>query len=312
MRTFLCASAAVVLTACGGNWSTRDLEFVNALPQRADLQARLPVVGSTSQPLEGVSTRKDGLNVGDPSQAYATTKKAATDFNGLLDQVLSILDTVRLYPPTTRSADGRVWGPYPDAKNEGFEFQVAIQQLEATRFAWSIQAQPRGGALFDVLTGTFDASTSAREGTGAFVVHVANFKDKLAVDPAMQSLDRIDVGYQTASWPRRVDMAFTFTPGNTSGLSMIGYTYRYLQDGRGALAYQVRTTSVEATVLSAIALWNTSGAGRAQAVVAEGTYTGATVSECWDTATKVVFYAESWPGGQMNGAVADCATIDGL
>lgn len=312
MRTIVFASAVVLLSACGGNWSTRDLEFVNALPSRADLQARLPAASSTSQPLEGVSTRRDGLNVGDPSQAYAATKKAATDFNGLLDQVLAILDTVRLVAPTTRSDNGRVWGPYPDSKNPGFEFQVSIQQLDATHFTWAIQARPTNGALFDVLTGTFVASTSARQGTGAFVVHVKGFKDKLAVDPSMQALDQIDVGYQTADWPHRVDMAFTFTPGNTSGLSMAGYTYRSLQDGRGALAYQVRTTSVEATVLSAAALWSTTGAGRAQAVVSEGTYTGATVSECWDTATKVAFYAESWPGGQMNGALADCATVDGL
>lgn len=311
MRHLLIVSA-LSFVACGGNWSTRDLEFANALPRRADLQARLPQVASASQPLEGVSTRRDALNVGDPSATWAQTKKASTDFNALLDTALGIVDTVRQYPPTTRSDEARVWGPYPDAKNPGFEFQVGISQLEATKFAWALQARRSGGDFFDVVTGAFEASTSARQGTGAMVVHVATFKDQLAVDDAFKALDRIDVGYQTASWPRRVDMAFTFTPGNTSGLSTIGYTYRQKEDGAGALAFQVRTTSAEATALTTVALWNARGAGKGQAMVTEGLYTGATVSECWDTAQKVVFYAEGWMGGQQSGSATDCVVIDGL
>jgi hypothetical protein len=310
MRALILTSA-VLLAACGGNWSTRDLEFVNALPQRADLQARLPA-GTATQPLEGVSTRRDGLNVGDPSQAWAATKKASTDFNAMLDTVLAILDTVRLYPPTTRTDDTRVWGPYADSKNPGFEFQVSIQQTDATHFAWSLQARKRTGTFFDVIVGVFDASVSARQGTGAMQVPVTNFKDQLNVDANFKALDRIDVGYQTASWPHRVDMAFTFSPGNMSGLSTIGYTYRTKEDTSGAMVFQVRTTNTGATALTTTALWNPSGAGRAQAVVTEGTYTGATVNECWGTAAKVVYYAESWAGGQVNGLASDCVTVDGL
>jgi hypothetical protein len=107
-------------------------------------------------------------------------------------------------------------------------------------------------------------------------------------------------------------MAFDFTPGNSSGLSKIGYTSRALESGSGALAFEVRTTSPDATVLSALVLWNPQGAGRAQSVVTEGTYTGAIVSECWDASAKVVFYAESWSGGQTSGSSADCAAVDGL
>jgi len=307
----LTITSAALLAACGGNWSTRDLEFVNALPQRADLQARLPA-GSSTQPLDGVSTREDGLNVGDPSQAWAATKKASTDFNQMIETVLGILDTVRLYPPTTRSDDTRVWGPYADQKNSGYEFQVAIQQTDATHFAWSLKARKTNGAFFDVIVGVFEARASARQGVGAMEIPVTNFKNELQVDANFKALDKIQVGYQTASWPHRVDMAFTFSAGNTSGLSTIGYTYRTLADTSGALAFQVRTTSADATALTTTALWNPSGAGRAQAVVTEGTYTGATVGECWDTSAKVVFYAESWAGGQVNGRASDCAAVDGL
>jgi hypothetical protein len=304
--------SAVVLSACGGNWSTNDLEFVSALPQRADLQARLPAASSSAQPLEGVGTRRDGLDVGDPSQMWADTRKASMDFNGLLETMLAILDTVRLYPPTTRSDTSRVWGPFPDSKNEGFEFQVAISRLDTRRFEWFLQARPRAGDFFDVVTGTFEASTSARQGTGAMVVHVDRFKDRLRVDATLKALSRIDVGYQTARWPHRVDMALTFAPGNTTGLSAAGYTSRRKEDGSGALAFQVRTGSLEATVLSTVALWTPQGAGRAQATVVEGLYTGATVSECWDTRQNVVYYAQGWPGGQVVGTQQACVAIDGL
>ncbi|MCC6332932.1 MAG: hypothetical protein IT380_02970 [Myxococcales bacterium] len=304
--------SAVVLAACGGNWSTKDLEFVNALPQRADLQARLPAVSSSTQPLEGVSTRRDGLNVGDPSPMWTDTRKASTDFNLLLESMLAILDTLRRYPPTTRSDTTRVWGPFPDTKNEGFEFQVAIQQTGPKSFGWALQARPRAGQFFDVVTGVFEADASARQGQGSMTVHVTNFKDVLQVDPVMKALDQITVGYQTANWPHRVDMTFAFTPGNSTGLSAIGYTYRQQEDASGALAFQVRSSSAEATLLTTVALWNPQGAGKGQAVVDEGTYAGATVSECWNTSQRVVFSAQGWTGGQVSGVQADCVTIDGL
>ena len=79
MRSLL--FSVLLLAGCGGNWSNSDLAFANALPRRDDLRSKLP--SSTTQPLEGVGTRHDGLVVGDPSGAWAQTRKAATDYNGL-------------------------------------------------------------------------------------------------------------------------------------------------------------------------------------------------------------------------------------
>ena len=87
MRNALLFSV-LIFTACGGSWSNRDLEFAAALPSRADLSSKIPTTSTTGQPL----SRSDGLNAGEASQAYAETKKAVTDFNGLLDFFLGVIE----------------------------------------------------------------------------------------------------------------------------------------------------------------------------------------------------------------------------
>lgn len=304
--------ALVALAGCGGSWSNKDLEFVNTLPRTEDLRAKLPQTASSTSPLEGTPTRRDALEVGDASAAWASTRKASGEFNGILDTLLTILDKVRQVPPTTRSTDTRVWGPYPDNNNPGFDFQVVIKQVDATNFGWAIQSRRRGGELFDVVTGAFKASVSAREGQGAMKVLVKDFRDVLKVDDNLKQLDELTIGYITDMFPHRVEMLFTFRQGSTSGLSALGYTYREQQDSAGAMRFRLRSTSADLTVVDVNAAWLANGSGRSLSQVVEGNYTGATVTECWDTAFKVTYYAESWAGGKTAGDLASCVAVPGL
>lgn len=311
------AVAALALSACG-TWSNRDLDFVEALPTRDDLKAKLPV-SATAQPLEGVSTRADGLNVGDPSTAYAATKKAQTDFNGLLDFLLGVVDTVRTLPPTTRTADSRTWGPYADRKNPGWEFAVTIAQTNAAdqpaQFGWAIRARKTGADFIDLLDGTFTPSDTAKRGDGAIAVHVKDFRDQLAVNADLKQLDSIAIAYDTKGFPRRVGMQFAFA--STSSLSSLGYTYQEQADQSGFLVFRAtRPDPVLAApaqqVLDFGSKWLASGAGVAAVVVKSGSYAGATVAECWDTSFKVSYYAESWAGGQTSGLRTDCVDVGGF
>jgi len=315
LRTSL-AVAALALSACG-NWSNRDLDFIEALPTRDDLKAKLPV-SSTTQPLEGTSTRTDGLNVGDDSAAYAATKKAQTDFNGLLDFLLNVLDTVRTLPPTTRTTDSRTWGPYADSKNPGWEFAVTIAQTNAAdqpaEFSWAIRARNNGGAFIDLLNGTFKPSDTARKGVGTIVVHVKDFRDQLTVDANLKQLDSITIAYDTSGFPRSVGMLFAFAA--SSPLSSLGYGYQEQSDKSGYLVFEVKrpdpVTPVTTQVVDYGSKWLPSGAGVAAAKVVSGSYVGATVAECWDTSFKVSYYAESWAGGQTSGRPDYCANVSGF
>ena len=308
MRSLL--FTVLLLAGCGGNWSNTDLAFANALPRRDDLKSRLPA--SSTQPLEGVATRRDGLMVGDPSGAWAQTRKAATDFNGLLDLILGVVDQVRMAPPTTRTSDSRTWGPFADSNNPGREVQVVISKVDETNFAWKIQSRATRADFIDILTGNFKATDTARRGQGSLTVHVKDFRDVVKVDDNFKQLDQIDMGYVTDMFPNRVEMLFTVKPGSTLGISSLGYTARQQQDGSGAMHFVYSLAAADVSELEINAAWVPTGEGKAMGVVTKGTYAGYNVTECWGKGFTVVFYAESWPTGVTSGLATDCVTIEGL
>src|SRR5262245_47870532 len=150
MRSLLITLMITCLTGCFGNWSNADLAFADALPRSEDLRAKLPS-SSASQPLTGVATQRDGLMVGDPSNAWAVTLKAGRDFNAFLDLVLGVVDQVRAVPPTTRTSNTRTWGPFSDSNNAGREVQVVIEQVDDTNFTWKIESRATGKEFIRIL-----------------------------------------------------------------------------------------------------------------------------------------------------------------
>ena len=72
-------------------------------------------------------------------------------------------------------------------------------------------------------------------------------------------------------------------------------------------------SSTDPTVLlvQTIARWNVDGAGKTVSTVVKGTYADAGVTECWDSAFTVSYYAESWPGGQTSGLPTGCPQLTG-
>ena len=312
MKHFLLFSV-LALTACGGTWSNRDLEFVAALPSRAALSAKLPASAASTQPL----SRSDGLNAGEPSQAWADTKKAASDFNGLLDFFLGVLDTVRAVPPTSRSGQSRTWGPFTAKDNPGFEFQVIIALVSTEpqdTYGWKLQARKLGTPeFFDLVRGAFQASAeTVRKGMGQIEVPVKEFRDQLKLTEPFNQLDSIVLGYVTSSFPNASTLAFTFSPGNTSGYSSLGYAAKRAEDGSGAMGYSLKTSDVNTSRLDVVSKWRADGAGISIATVGEGNYRGATRAECWNSAFKVTFFKENWPGGQESGSQANCVSVEGL
>lgn len=313
MRTALLFSV-VIFTACGGTWSNTDIVFTSALPRAADLQAVIPTSSST-QPLTGVSTRRDPLNVGDASNAYAQSKKAATDYNATLVALLGLLDQIRVTAPTTRTAHSRVWGPFDDANNRGRLLNVEISNSEEApgRFEWKIESKAITDAdSITMLEGTFTAATTAKVGTGTIAVHVQRFRDVVAVDENFKRINEITMTYATDVDPRDVEMKFALVPGNSTGVDAFSYVSREHTDGDGAIAFLYVTPGPEVTQLQVSSAWLKSGAGRADSVVLAGTYTGAMITECWNDSFAVSFYRESWVGGQTSGTETSCVNVDGI
>lgn len=313
MRALTFSSMVLLAAACGGNWSNRDLDFANALPDRALLKSKLPASSTTTSPLSGVQTRHDGLSVGDPSNAYADTKKAKTDFNGVIDNVLGAVDAIRQYPPSARTTNARTWGPYADTHNPGFEFRLVITQTDDTSFAWSLDSHKTGEDFFSIVSGSFVPTMSLTRGQGAFVLHIKDFKSKIVVDPGLQALDEISVTYATDVFPSTVAMVFTFSSGNASGLSKIGYTSRALADASGALQFLISTpdnAQISSTKINAS--WLPSGAGKSVGSIQTGTLAGASQTECWNAAFLVTYFKQDWLGGMTSGVATDCVDVPGL
>lgn len=306
--------ALLLASACGGTWSNRDLDFIAALPTRSALASSIPASSSASQPL---SRRRDGLNAGEPSVAYAETRKAVNDFNGILDFFLGVLDAVRTVPPTSRSGDSRTWGPFPARDNPGFDFQLTIALVGTEpqeTFAWKLQARKAGTpGFFDVVRGAFQASPeTVRKGMGQIEVPVKDFRDLLQVDAELRAIDTLVIGYFTTSYPHTSTLAFTFAPGNASGYSSLGYAAKRAEDGSGAMGFSLKGTDTNVSRLDVVSRWRSDGAGVSLAQVGEGAYRGATRAECWNAAFKVTFFKESWPGGKESGRQEDCVAVDGL
>src|SRR5450432_2476152 len=103
--TGLLALVVVVAVGCG-DYSNEDLEFMNALPESDALQANIPPVTSA-------------VELANEAELARSTHDTTRGFNGMLATLVGIVDGVRSYPPTARTANTRVWGPFPTARSKG-------------------------------------------------------------------------------------------------------------------------------------------------------------------------------------------------
>jgi hypothetical protein len=290
---------ALVLAACG-TWSNEDLEYLYALPQPDALKSQLSTTknGTTSM----------GLSVGDPSMTYNNTKTSSDQFNAFIDQTLAGLDLIRSIPPTTRGKSSRIWGPYDDKNHPGFEVQVTITKESDTKFQWQLDERPKGGDFFTIGGGEFFPTVSLRKGFGHFGFNGKLIRDKLGGGMASEP-DTVEIRYKTDADPLMVEMDWTKDDAGS-----VGYGYNGYADQSAVLGYLLTVPSnTVASKISVSAGWNSKTAGRADILILEGVYAGATEVECWDEAHTVV-YGQGYTDGGMYvvGDAGSCVTVPEL
>jgi len=126
--------AAAAFAACG-NYSNEDLEFMNAVPARQDFVASIP---RDLMPANEAELAKD-------------THGVINTFNGALD-FLKIADVIRMYPPTSRIPDGRIWGPAPDSNHAGWHLARACETARARQLLGPVSEQ----SLYNLLSRTVE------------------------------------------------------------------------------------------------------------------------------------------------------------
>ncbi len=310
MKTVALCLLVVLAAGCGGSWSNKDLEFVNALPLREDLQAQLPQAAAGG--LTGVGTRRDGLGLGEASQSYKDTQGASKSFNSILDKLLTVIEQVRSFPPTSRTIDTRTWGPWTDS-NPSFEVQVVIKREDASHFVYAVQQRPKGGDFVSLVTGRFIPTANLHKGQGALSINIKEGRAaSLPIGKDFAALDQIVIQYQTETFPTAVQMLFTATPGQASMVSSVGYSYQATEAKAGQIFFAVTGTNPDILQYVTTSRWQAGGAGGSATSVTEGNYKGATQVECWDNAFLTTYAKQSWPGGIELGNPASCVKVEGF
>jgi len=296
----------LLIPACG-NWSNDDLEFLNAMPDKESLRAKIPT--GTTGGLSGEGTRRDALAIGERSKLYSDTRGASDQFNGLLNFLLRALDFVRTLPPTTRTSDSRTWGPWDDSENPGFQFRVVIKKASDTQFVYAFQHRLKGGEFFDTVTGEFRPTPTLRKGKGGLTIHGAG-ATQLKDGKLFDTIEKIEMAYVTDQLPVTVVMKMTARPGQP--LTTLEYGYQENADQSGGIGFRTIGTDPNVIQLDTGTAWLSSGAGYGVATVIEGTYRGATHFECWDASFNTSYVKQTWPGGVELGDPATCVTVSGF
>jgi hypothetical protein len=227
-------------TACGGNLSNDDLEFLNALPAREDLAAKLPGAEASASSRE-IRSRVDRLELpalGTPSQTYLETRRVSEEFNTALDGLLALLEAIRQLPPTQREPDRRLWGPM-SSDQPGQEVRFLMER-HAEQFAYRLQVRRAGAgeeAWWSLIEGTFQAGRGLRRGAGQVSLRLAPAKARGLDVGELAYLDRLDFNYQTHSPPIQVEALLVPAAGQST--TEVRHAYRELPGSLGEMGFML-------------------------------------------------------------------------
>jgi hypothetical protein len=305
-KTLFAAALIATTTVAGcGNYSNEDLEFMNALPEKQDLTAEIPA--------------RSAILIGD-AELYRMTRNVALVFNGIVDAFLSIVDTIRAYPATTRRPNERVWGPFPSDKQPGWLAQLVMTRLDLITFEYKLQYVPAAdpsATPLTLMTGRFAAAGGARRGKGQIAVNTEPLRTA-SLDPDLGYLDTLTVDYDTSAFPITVNLMFTNFPNpfKVDDPTQGTYVYAAQANGQGALSFDFSAFTIPGPMgldtFNVTSRWLGNGEGRADLQVVSGDGAGLDETQCWDRQFQAVYTNKPWAPLEDIGAVSDCPAIPTL
>lgn len=311
------ALAALVVGAAGqgacGNYSNEDLEFMSALPQTDD------VALDSSLRAAGRGTDED--------DALKMTVRVTTAVKTVERGALAFIDKVRTTYPTARDQNARIWGPFPDDKNQGWQVELRMTKALASdgvtpHFEYEMvmiapppinfgtDLAPRSET--QVLGGWFESVGRARGGVGELVLTPKPARDAGAAGSDLEKLVSATFDYDNRTWPRILDLSIVNEPPADPKMEAESATYHYegAQNGDGGMRFSFLQDSVPGPLgvetLEVASRWRGTGEGQAKVSVLAGDGMGFGWTDCWDAASRT-----SYNNRPVNGApstVGDPAT----
>jgi hypothetical protein len=309
---------ALALSGCG-TWSNEDLRFYEALPTRPELRVEVPA--SADAAAARVVGRLDAtapaicgpLGV---ATTWQWAKPTSDRINASVDWILGLVDVVRGYPPTTRLADGRIWGPFDDDKHPGVEIRIVILRsypasaggLPEHAYSFEARAKAVGGPFTPLLSGAF-VGPSARQGLGSVRLDFDAIRAQGLADPTTDPpTGLMSVQYDRAVEPRSVQLSLAQSPG--FGLVQFDYSFLGWLDGRGRFAYAFAQGGDRVTFAAA---FDGAGAGRGEATFTSALGATGSFRQCWDPAACLIWVDDpagySCGGGTCSGGAETACPV---
>lgn len=273
-------AAALALSACG-NYSTEDLKFLAALPQREDLAFKVPAPAQAGA-LTACTTRD--------ATVWLWAKPTSDGINAGVDFLLSLVDAVRREPPTWRSEDARGWGPFDAERHPGREIRIVIARSfpdalgGRPRYGYAFQARWKGTADFTTLiAGAFDGGSASR-GSGWLVLDFDAII-ALGMEDASTPTGLMQVAYDRASDPVTIQLALS-----AGGFGVVNFGYRFAgyAAGGGVFDFAVREAGT-GNLFYVSTGFDRESAGRADvAFQTPGGFTGG-FQQCWGPGACLVY-----------------------
>ncbi len=304
------AAAALALAGCG-NYSTEDLRFLAALPQRQDLAFRVPATGQPGA-LTSCPTRT--------SSVWLEAKPTSDKINAGVDFLLALVDVVRSREPSWRKADERGWGPFPSKEHPGREVMVVIARTYppelggGARYGYGFLARLQGTPDWaPLIGGAFDGG-SASHGKGEVVL---DFDKMIALgmnDPGGPT-GQMAIGYDRASDPVTIQLVLA-----SDGFGAVGtgstFAYRSASYAAGGGVFDFAFRDGQGNLFYVTTGYDAAGAGRDSVVYQGASGASAAFRECWGAGACLVYVqdpgnyscsAADWPCDL--GAATDCPLV---
>jgi len=288
----LCAGAGC------GNYSNEDLEYLTALPGTDDVAMEAPLKAAVSR--------------ADEDEALKMTTTVTKMVNLTAFGLLALVDEIRSFTPTAREQNGRVWGPFPDDKNPGwqlafrmtkslatdgvtphFDYELVMIGPAGTNFGSDLQPTPET----TVLAGWFERAGRAGAGTGHLSLTPKPARDAGAVLPNLEKVVIYAFDYDNRSSLRTLDVtALNEKPADpTKDAESSTYHYERAPNGDGGMTFTFLQDTVEGPAgvdtLQIASRWRGTGEGRARISVVAGDRAGFAWVDCW-AATSLTTYNE--------------------
>ncbi len=305
MRSWTRSSAvALAVAAAGcGNYSTEDLRFLAALPQREDLAFAVPAAPSGA------------LSACPPGNAtvWLAGKPVSDGINRGVDFLVSLVDAVRRISPTARHEDQRLWGPFDAKDHPGREIKVVMVRSYPAelgggpRYSYAFLARWKGAPDFTPLIGGAFDGGSASHGRGWIVLDL----DAMNALGMSDGTGTMQIAYDRATDPTTIQLALS-----SDGFGVVQFGYRYAGYAAGGGVYDFAFRDDNQTLFFVSTGFDAEGAGRAGvSFQTAGGVTGG-FRQCWGANACLVYVLDplnvSCPAAEQPcnyGVETDCPAV---